>query len=434
MAVPKSVPEEFLHFLWENRLFLTENLKTVSGEKVEVLNTGRRNMNSGPDFFNAKIIIDGTMWAGNIEIHKKASDWDKHNHTTNKAYENVILHAVESADKQIFRENNTEIATLELNWPEQFTRNYQKLLYAKTWIACQAEFHRIDPVLLQLGFNRLMIERLEEKTDDIIVRLEQNRYNWNETFYQMLARMFGFKVNAIPFELLAKAVPLQTLAKHKNNLFQVEAMLFGASGLLSEELFGDEYFTELRKEYEFLSKKYLLKRVEAHLWKFMRLRPVNFPTVRISQFAGLIYKSQGLFAKILECEKADVLKELLEVKASEYWNKHYRFNRPASRQHLKELGDDSINTLIINVIVPFLFVYGEKQNLHHLKNRALDFLENLPPENNSIIKKWKDLGIEARSAFETQALIQLKNRHCEPKKCLSCIIGNKLVKTIPGGD
>jgi hypothetical protein len=435
MAVPKSFPEEFLHFVWENRLFLSVNLKTVSGEKVEVLNCGRRNTNSGPDFFNAKIKIDDTIWAGNIEIHKKASDWDKHNHSTDKAYENVVLHAVEIADKQIFRENNTEIATLELNWPEQFTRNFQKLLNAKTWIACQEEFHRVDPVMVQLGFNRLMIERLEEKTEDIIVRLEQNRYNWNETFYQMLARMFGFKVNAIPFELLAKAVPLQTLAKHKNNRFQLEAMLFGASGLLNGELFGDDYFMELRKEFEFLSRKYSLGQVEAHLWKFMRLRPVNFPTVRISQLAGLIYKSQGLFAKILECENPDTLKKLLGVTASEYWNAHYRFNRPTadSRQHQKELGEESINTLIVNVIVPFLFVYGEKQNLHYLKNRALDFLEKLPPENNSIVRKWNVLGINARSAFETQALIQLKNRHCERKKCLNCMIGNKLVKTLPEG-
>jgi hypothetical protein len=435
MAVPKSFPEKFLHFVWENRLFLSENLKTVSGEKVEVLSSGRRNTNSGPDFFNAKIIIDGTIWAGNIEIHKKASDWDKHNHSADKAYENVVLHAVEFADKQIFRKNNTEIATLELSWPEQFTRNFQKLLNAKTWIACQEEFHRVDPVMLQLGFNRLMIERLEEKTEDIIDRLEQNRYNWNETFYQMLARMFGFKVNATPFELLAKAVPLQILAKHKNNLFQLEAMLFGASGLLNEELFGDDNFMELRKEFEFLTKKYSLGQVEAHLWKFMRLRPVNFPTVRISQLAAIICKSQGLFAKILECENPETLKKLLGVTASEYWNTHYRFNRPAtdSRQHQKELGEESINTLIVNVIVPFLFVYGEKQNLHHLKNRSLDFLEKLPPENNSIVRKWNELGIKARSAFETQALIQLKNRHCERKKCLNCMIGNKLVKTLPEG-
>jgi hypothetical protein len=431
MANPKAVPEEFLHFIWENRLFDSTNMQTINGEYLEVLNTGCRNTNSGPDFFNAKVNIDGTTWAGNVEIHKKASDWDKHNHTSDKAYSNVILHAVEQADKVICRENLTEITTVELTWPEQYTKNFQKLLEAKTWIACQEEFYKVDTVLLRLGFNRLMIERLEDKTEDIMLRLARNHQNWNETFYQMLARMFGFKVNASPFELLARAVPIQFLAKHKNNLFQLEAMLFGSSGLLNEELFGDDYFMQLRNEYGFLSKKFTLGVVESHLWKFMRMRPVNFPTIRISQLAGLIFHSQGLFAKIMDCSKLNDLRKLFEVYASEYWDSHYRFNRQAPRVFRKELGESSVNTLIINVIVPFLFVYGENQNLHHLKNRALDFLENLPAENNAIIRKWETLGIVARSAFETQALIQLKNKHCEKKRCLNCSIGHKLVKTIP---
>jgi len=430
MSTPKAFPEEFLHFVWENRLFFTNNLQTVGGEPMEIINPGRKNPNAGPDFFNAKVKIGETIWAGNIEIHKKASDWEKHNHTGDKAYENVILHVVEEADRKIVRENGSEIATFEMTWPEQYTRNYQKLLDAQTWIACQEQFHRVDPVVLQLGFNRLMIERLENKTGEIIRRLEQNQQNWNETFYQMLARMFGFKVNAIPFEMLAKAIPMNILAKHKNSLFQVEALLFGTSGLLNEELFGDDYFLELRKEFGFLYKKYNLKPVEAHLWKFMRLRPGNFPTIRIAQLAALIHRSQGLFSKILETETIDELKTLFNVKASEYWDTHYRFNKLSPRKSAKDLGENSINTLIINVVVPFLFVYGEKQNQHHLKNRALEFLEELPPETNSITEKWGNLGVSARSAFESQALLQLKNMHCNLKKCLNCPIGNKLVKQL----
>jgi hypothetical protein len=429
MSTPKAVPEEFLHFVWENRLFFPDSLQTLSNEPLEILNTGRRNTNAGPDFFNAKIRIGNTIWAGNIEIHKKASDWEKHNHADNKAYENVILHVVEKADRQILRDNGSEIATLEMAWPGQFTRNYRNLLNAQTWIACQEQFHRVDPVVLQLGFNRLMVERLEDKTEEINQRLEQNQQNWNETFYQMLARMFGFKVNAIPFEMLAKAIPMNILAKHKNNLFQLESLLFGASGLLNEELFGDEYFLELRKEFGFLYKKYNLKPVETHLWKFMRLRPGNFPTIRISQLAALIHRSQGLFSKILETENTEDLKTFFRVKASEYWDSHYRFNKPSPRRQIKDLGEISIDTIIINVIVPFLFVYGEKQNQHHLKNRALEFLEELLPENNSIIEKWENLGVSARSAFETQALLQLKNKHCSRKKCLNCPVGNKLVKS-----
>jgi hypothetical protein len=431
MKTPVSVPEEFLHFIWENRLFDTKNLRTTSGETVGIVKTGRRNTDAGPDFFNAQVKIDDTLWAGNIEIHKKASDWEKHNHTSNKAYENVILHVVEEADKPTFRMNGTEIPTLEITWPEQLTHNYRKLLDSKSWIACQVQFHQVDPVLLRLGFNRLMIERLENNTGEIEKRLTENKNNWNETFYQMLARMFGFKVNAVPFELLAKAVPMQILAKHKSNLFQLEALLFGTSGLLNEELIGDEYFITLREEYSFFYKKYNLKAVEPHLWKFMRLRLGNFPTIRISQLAALIHRSHGLFSKIIDTESLGDLKKLFEVKASEYWNDHYRFNKPSSQKRAKELGENSINILIINVIVPFLFVYGEKQNQHQLKNRALDFLEQLPAEKNSIIKNWEILGIQPRSAFETQALIWLKNSYCIPKKCLNCQIGNKLVKLKP---
>ncbi len=421
------MPEEFLQFIWENRLFKSENLKTTENNQLEILNPGKRNTNSGPDFFNAKIKIEKTIWVGNIEIHKKASDWQKHNHQNDKAYDNVVLHVVETYDTPIIRRNGETIPALVLDYPEHLRDNYKKLLDAKTWIACQKNFHKINPIVLQLGFNRLMIERLENKTEEILERLQHNNNDWNETFYQMLVRMFGFKVNAIPFELLAKSLPMGILAKHKNSIFQLEALLFGNSGLLNNQLLGDDYFLRLRDEYSFLYKKYKLKAIEGHLWKFMRLRPGNFPTVRISQLAALIYKSQGLFSKVTELENITEIRNLFKVKASDYWNSHYNFNKTSKTIAIKELGETSLNILIINVIIPFLFVYGEKQNKHYLKNRALEFLEQLPAENNSIITKWKELGIEARSAFESQALLQLKNSYCKPKKCLNCHIGAKLV-------
>ncbi len=430
MSIPKTVPEEFLYFIWENRLFLKEKLKTTDDESIEVIHTGRRNFHSGPDFFNAKIKIGETLWAGNIEIHINASDWKKHNHSEDKAYENVILHVVQQADRQILRENGTKIATLEMKWAEQLSRNYQQLLDAKTWIACEEQFHLINPTMLRLGFHRLMIERLEEKTGEVLEILEKNRQNWNETFYQLLAKMFGFKVNAVPFELLAKAVPMNILGKHKNSLHQLEAMLFGSSGLLSEELFGDSYFTALRDEFAFLQKKYNLNIVEPHLWKHMRMRPGNFPEIRISQFAALVHRSSGLFSKILNAESVEDIQNLFNVKASEYWNSHYRFNKSSAKIYPKKLGESAINILIINVVVPFLFVYGENQNQRHLKDRALDFLEKLPSENNSIIEKWKKLGVEPKSAFDSQALLQLKTKHCAQKKCLKCPVGIKLVKRI----
>ena len=229
MATPKIMPEEFLQYIWENKLFYSDNLKTTTGEIVEVIDQGKRNTDSGPDFFNAKIKISETVWAGNIEIHKKSSDWQKHNHQNDKAYDNVILHVVETDDSPVKRSNNEPIPTLILKYPEQLQINYQNLLDAKTWIACQNQFHKVDPVILQLGFNRLMIERLENKTDEILERLAQNGNDWNETFYQVLAKMFGFKVNAVPFELLAKSLPLQILAKHKNNLPQLSRRHFQGS-------------------------------------------------------------------------------------------------------------------------------------------------------------------------------------------------------------
>jgi hypothetical protein len=429
MNAPKNIPEEFLQYIWENRLFIAQKLKTTEGEQLEILNQGKRNTDSGPDFFNAKIKIGETIWAGNIEIHKNASDWRKHKHHNDKAYDNVILHVIETNDEQVLRSNGELIPGLLLNYPKQLKINYQNLLDAKTWIACQQQFHKIDPIVLQLGFNRLMIERLENKTQEILSRLKQNNNDWNETFYQMLARMFGFKVNAIPFELLAKSLPIQILAKHKNNLFQLEALLFGNSGLLNYQLLGDDYYLQLREEYSFLYKKYGFKPIEGHLWKFLRLRPVNFPTLRISQMAALIHQSQGLFSKIIETENMDELKQLFRVKASVYWNEHYNFNKKSKNKTSKELGETAANILIINVVIPFLFVYGEIQNKPNLKNRALKFLEQLPAENNSIITKWEDLGIHPRSAFESQALLQLKNYYCETKKCLNCHIGVKLVNT-----
>lgn len=431
MNTPKMVPEEFLQFVWENKLFNYGGLKTEAGKKVEIIHPGRRNTNSGPDFFNARIKIDDTEWAGNVEVHHKASDWLAHNHQTDKAYDNVILHVIEKADQEITRNNGEVLPTVVIKYPAQYKTNYRKLLEAKTWISCEDDFFKIDPVVLRLGFNRLMIERLEQKTKQIEEKLAQNGNNWNETFYQVLTRAFGFKVNAVPFELLAKAVPLSLLGKHKNNLLQLEALLFGASGLLNEELIGDDYYLQLRQEFSFLYKKYKLKPVEAHLWKFMRLRPVNFPTIRIAQLAALIHNSNALFSKIIEIETLNELKNLFKVQASEYWNVHYRFNKKTKRSQSRELGESSIHILLINVVIPFLFVYGEAQNQHQLKNRALVFLEELPPENNSIIKNWQRLGINIRSAFESQALLQLKNVYCDNKKCLNCQIGNKLVKTIP---
>jgi hypothetical protein len=275
-----------------------------------------------------------------------------------------------------------------------------------------------------------MIERLQNKTSDITDCLSQNKQNWNESFYQFLARNFGFKTNAVPFELLAKALPFSVLAKHKDNLALIEALLFGQAGMLQQNIPGDSYYEQLRSEYNFLKGKYNLQPIEVHLWKFMRLRPVNFPTVRIAQFAALIHRFSGLFSKLIEMRNLEEAMNLFDVKASAYWNNHYKFNVLAETR-IKKLGKAAICNLIINSVIPFMFVYGEINGKNYLKDRALEWLDKLPAEENSVISKWSALGVQPRSAFETQALLQLRNSYCVPKKCLHCHVGNKLIKQVP---
>lgn len=417
--------EEFLYFIWKNRLFDANNLTTNSGEKIEVISTGTRNTDSGPDFFNAKIRIGETLWAGNVEIHTRASDWYLHHHDQDEAFGNVILHVVEIADRTVIVKGK-ELACLEINYPIHLQNNYLHLLQSENWIACQEQIHAIDPFEIRFWSGALLSERLLDKTDEIRNILQRNKNDWNETFYLLLARNFGMKTNALPFEMLARSVPLRILAKHKDQLFQIEALLFGQSGLLNEELLGDEYFLKLRDEYSFLYKKYNLHPMEAHLWKFLRLRPANFPSLRISQLAKLIHKSNALFSRILETESLKALEQFFDVESSEYWAEHYRFNKP-SHNSTRRLGKTAFENIVVNTIAPMLFIYGELNARPELKERAVRFLDELPSEENSIIEQWKELGISSKSAFESQALIQLKNKYCKPKKCLHCRIGAKII-------
>lgn len=418
--------EEFLQFVWEQRLYDTAGLTTVSGEKVKVLEPGVRNGDAGPDFFNARVRIGRTLWAGNIEIHRQSSDWYRHGHHDDGTYGTIILHVVHKHDRPVFRPDGQEIPTLELSSPPRLIDNYRQLTEATTWIPCQERFRQVDRFSLKIGYNRLMIERLEEKTAGITSRLRSNGNNWEETFYQLLARNFGFHTNALPFDMLARALPSPIAAKHRDNMEQLEALYFGMSGLLHEELLGDDYFLQLRQEFGYLAAKYHLRPVAGHLWKFMRLRPVNFPTLRIAQFAALLHHNGTLFSRIMETDTMDGLRPLFSVAASDYWTSHYRFNTP-SKPSVKHLGDEALSNLVINTLVPFLFVYGEETSAHHLKDRALAWLDELPAEENAIITRWSALGATPETAFESQALLQLKNRYCNRKRCLDCHIGTRLI-------
>jgi len=420
--------EEFLQYIWKHKLYNSSELKTIKEEKVLILNPGISNTDSGPDFFNAKIKIDSTVWAGNVEIHINSSDWHVHKHHHDKAYDNVVLQVVYKHDKEITNTKGNEIPTLEIDFDHRLLNNYKTLLNKESWISCQNDLPKVDSFTTQNWLDKLTIERLEEKSEGINQLLHKTNNSWETSFYILLALNFGFKLNAEPFEQLAKSLPLKYLAKHKDNLLQIEALLFGQAGFLTDEA-GDEYFEKLKAEYLYLQNKFNLKGIEKHIWKFLRSRPGNFPTLRIAQFAKLIYNSNSLFSKILEAKTLGEFYKLFMVKPSDYWENHYVFNKE-SLQKTKALGKSAIDILLINTVIPFLFVYAKSKRLDDLQDDALGLLEKIKPEKNHIINKWEGLGIKSQSAYQTQALIQLKNRYCNHKKCLNCQIGNYLIRDI----
>jgi hypothetical protein len=422
--------EDFLHYVWKFRLFDRTGLQTNDGEELEVLSAGIHNSDAGPDFQNARIRIGDTVWAGNVELHISSSEWQKHGHTSDNAYDNVILHVVYRDDQPLILPNGRRVPTLDLQnrIPEDLYNRYHKLIFGnQTIIPCEASIGSVDNLTMYNWLTRVLVERLEKRSAAVITALNLNRGDWEETFYQFLAANFGFKTNALPFELLAKSLPQITLAKHKNNPMQIEALIFGQAGFLTDSV-TDEYPLKLKKEYEYLQKKYQLTPVENHLWKFMRLRPQNFPTLRLAQFAALVVQSNHLFSKLLEIKDVKGLRNLFtEIKVNPYWENHYRFDAD-STPSAKNLGQASIDVLLLNTLALFLFSYGKYNQLQHYINRSLALLEYLPNENNKITADFATLGVKIKTAFESQALLELKSNYCNYKKCLHCGVGNKILK------
>lgn len=418
--------EEFLQYLWRYRLY-KPGLTLVSGEPLEVIHPGEQNFDEGPDFFNTRIRLGQTIWAGNAEVHIRASDWQRHEHNVEKNYGNVVLHVVYENDYKIVRADGEIIPAVELR--DQFDtamfERYRGFMQNRQWIPCQGLLENISGFEKESWLERLLVERLERKDAELTAIFKLNRNDWHETFYLSLARAFGFKLNADAFGMLAKSLPLKYLGKHKDNLMQVESLLFGQAGLLSEE-FTDQYAQTLWHEYKYLVRKFQLKPMEGHLWRFMRLRPSNFPTIRIAQFAMLIYQSTGLLSQILEIQDARRLLKLLDTDCSEYWQTHYQFGKPSSAKS-KHLGEASAISLVINTVVPFMFALGKQKDDQMLKDKAFQILQDLPGEINSITKIWTSLGMNNGSSAESQALLELKNNYCDFKKCLNCRIGNALI-------
>jgi hypothetical protein len=422
--------EEFLHYLWKYSLYDADLLLDNEQNKITVIQPGEYNRDSGPDFFNARLNIAGTEWAGNVEIHIKSSEFDSHRHNTDPAFDNVILHVVAENDRKVFNSKGEEVLTAEFIFSPDLYEKYINLVNNPFVIACQSEINKINHIFIRHWLNSLVIERLQEKSEQILKIFSETGNDWEETFYRLLSRYFGFRVNTEPFEMLASALPFRIIRKHSDNMFQIEALLFGTSGMLEEGLFkealNDEYCINLIKEYKILSAKYSLHPLHGWIWKFARLRPANFPTIRISQLAAMLSVTGGLFSKTLEADNIRQLKNLLEVTASEYWDDHFVFGKK-NRHFPKTTGSYATDIFLINAVIPTMFVYGQSRDSDDICEKAISFLEEIEPEKNSIISEWHSTGIDSDSAFITQALIQLRNSYCKKRRCLDCRIGAKLI-------
>jgi len=417
--------EVFLQYVWKNGLFDHNNMRTVTGERVEIVSLGTCNTDSGPDFFNAHIRIGGVLWVGNVEIHVRSGDWFRHNHHKDRAYDNVILNVVDFYDKPVFNSHGKEVLSCVLKYSHNLVREYEVLSGNRRFLYCFDRLSAEDLFSFKFWLQSLVIERLERKSETILRSFARNMNSWEETMYQLVARYFGMNVNAEAFEELACSLPLRVLARQKKSAFQIEALLLGQSGLLFSPD-PDTYQDSLIKEYDFLKKKYSLEPIDPCVWKFMRTRPYNFPTIRIAQFAHFVWNSESLFSKVLEMDSLADIRGLFDTSASVYWDTHFDFSKFSQRK-TKKMGRSTLDIIIINAIVPMIFAYGDYNNMYKFKEKAVDLLESIKAERNYITKKWEGKGVRLASAADSQALIQLKSEYCDKKRCLHCEIGNKIM-------
>ena len=418
--------EQLLHYIWKHKIFPLQELKTTTGQKVEIIDTGLANTNAGPDFFNAKVKLNGILWIGNVEIHERSSDWLKHGHHTDATYDSVILHIASEIDTEISRSNGERIPQIQLICPEAVRTNYKELLETDSYPPCYRIIPSLPPFTAHSWMTALQMERFEQKATLLNERLKRCQGNWEDAFFITLARNFGFGLNGDAFETWAHRLPFRAVDKHRNDLFQIEAIFFGQAGIL-EDSDGDGYYLRLKKEYTYLQHKFGLIPMDASLWRFLRLRPANFPHIRIAQLACLYHRAYGLLSRIMETETLQGVRDILKGGTSEYWLTHYTFGG-SSPSRPKTLSNTSLDLLIINTVVTFLYAYGLHKGNRVLCARAGSFLEELKAENNYITRMWEQCGMKASNAADSQALIQLKKEYCDKKKCLYCRIGYEYLK------
>ena len=428
--------EQLLHYTWKHKLFPLKELRTSDGQCIEIVDPGLHNRNSGPDFFNAKIRIGTTMWVGNVEIHDKSSDWYLHGHDKDSHYDNVVLHVAGLLDTEVMKSNGEYVPQMQLEVPDYVLQHYDELQKTDEYPPCYKVIPELSQLIVHSWMAALQTERLEQKTDAIRKRVETCNGSWEDAYFVTLARNYGFGINGEVFEQWANSIPLNAVAHHRDDLFQIEAIFMGQAGLLEldsipayyqKEALNDGYFAKLRNEYQYLAHKFLMKPIDFKLWRFLRLRPQNFPHIRISQMANLYYQQKAGLSQLVECETLDELKRVLSSQVTPYWETHYTFGSTSAKNE-KHLSYGSLNLLMINTAIPMLFAYGRHTTREVLCDRAFDFLEQIKAENNYIIRMWQQVGLPVKTAGDSQALIQLKKEYCDKKDCLRCRFGYEYLK------
>ena len=428
--------EELLHYTWKHRMMPLEELTTTDGRRVEIIDPGLHNRNAGPDFFNAKVRIDGTMWVGNVELHQKSSDWYLHNHHQDKRYDNIVLHVVGCCDTEVKDSTGRPLAQMVLQVPPTVREHYNELLSTDKYPPCYRIIPSLPKLMVHAWLSALQTERLERKTEAIRRRAEQKGGSWEDAYFVTLARNYGFGINGDAFEQWALQLPLHAVDKHRDDLFQVEAIFMGQAGLLEidavperyqQQALNEGYFSKLRNEYLYLQHKFQMQPINPAIWRFLRLRPQNFPHIRLSQLANLYYERRAGLSALLECETIEQLRQLLKTNVTPYWETQYTFGSESIKNE-KHLSPFSINLLMINTAIPMLFAVGRHRQKDELCDRAFDLLEQLKAENNYIIRMWRECGMEVNTAADSQALIQLKNEYCDRKDCLRCRFGYEYLR------
>ena len=415
--------EEFIYYLWENRL-LHLDLKTTDNEEITVLSVGNRNYDSGADFVNARIKIGDALWAGQVEIHVRASDWFKHNHHNDANYDSVILHVVYENDT-----DSLKIPTLEIKdkFDLSIFHKYNWFFGSRNWIPCGEFVGGVQNFTLISWLDRMLVEHLENECKELDFKLKNNQYDWEQAFYQRLMRYFGLKVNNDSFEYLSRILPLNLLLRHRDNDIYIESMMFGCAGFLERD-FEEDYPSLLKRDFKMLRSKFGLKVMPLSNWKFLRLRPPNFPTIRIAQLAKIITKNGNMFSKIRDADDIQEIKDLFDIELNSYWDNHFQFDKTSKVERRKILGKTAVDLIIINAIVPMLFYYGHTHSLESYKEKAMSFLEQIESEDNLIIRNFQNSGVVLQNAFQTQAILYMYKYYCKRRRCLECRIYSVLSK------